>query len=781
MHRFSTLERRFVTIYIPIMLMAYATVVGLYEWYSHHHAVTQLERYAKAVAASQSIILAEPIHNQNYDQVSVIIASIISNSDLSFIAVLDKNETVIDTYGKKDFIFEKRSTITYVSDSTVDVIGYLHIGVTDRRVLAESWNRIIYATVLGFVLLLVAVVSAHIALSKTVGRPLDRLLNAIRATQGGTQREAVHWPVKDEMGELVTAYNSMQDGMHGYEEQLKQLLLNLEARVEERTQELIEARTVAESANIAKSNFLSTMSHEIRTPLNGVLGLAQLLAGTDLDQDQKKKVSTILSSGRTLLAIISDVLDMSRIEAGGIELEEKAFNLGDLLSVIASTFQSLVDDKGLHLAVKNEVPTGILVKGDQVRLRQVLWNLLSNAINFTEAGTVSLSIAKIDDVIEGISNPKDHILHFCVSDTGAGIAPDRVGIIFDAFTQEDSSTTRKHGGTGLGLSIVKQLTRLMGGTIEAKSEVGKGTQFDVYIPFLEANADEIDALAMQNIRDRTHRTEPLSVLIAEDNEVNAEIARAFLEQAGHKTIWVENGLQAVEAAREGWGDLILMDIHMPEMNGVDATKIIRAFETGGDLPIIGLTAEAFVERHAQFIDAGMDDVLTKPFTEQHLLNILAMHRPDKIKSDNPSSSDPISNAEHAIGIEGRKDITRKNLSSIPEDSVIGDETRLAAFRKRVGADIVVSLLDKAQISLDTRMEKLREGIAASDHDMMHEAIHSIKGSSGSMFAMRLSELAADIEQHSADVDVVRKLMPKFEEAAKETATWWRDQKSSKVD
>ncbi len=389
---------------------------------------------------------------------------------------------------------------------------------------------------------------------------------------------------------------------------------------------LISATEKAESASIAKSNFLSTMSHEIRTPLNGVLGLAQLLTDTDLDKDQKQKVEIILSSGHTLLAIINDVLEISKIEAGGIELEEKAFNLKNLISIIASPFQSLADEKGLKLRVIEEDSADLALFGDPVRMRQILWNLLSNAIKFTNSGSVVLTIDNDGHTDDQSPDIKRHQLHFTVSDTGNGIAPDRIDAIFDAFTQEDSSITRKHGGTGLGLSIVKQLTELMGGTIKVTSELGKGSSFDVSIPFNKASAEDAEAVLLKDITYKTHPTEPLNVLIAEDNDVNALIALSFLKKAGHNVKRVENGKQAVDAAREQWADLILMDIHMPEMNGIEATKIIRSTPSGEALPIVGLTAEAFVESHAEFIRAGMNGILTKPFTEQQLMETLGTHR-----------------------------------------------------------------------------------------------------------------------------------------------------------
>lgn len=544
----------------------------------------------------------------------------------------------------------------------------------------------------------------------------------------------------------------------------------LRKKVNERTAALTSAIDEAENANRAKSNFLSTMSHEIRTPLNGVLGLAQLLKNSPLEPDQREKVNTILTSGATLLAILNDVLDMSKIEAGGLELEEKTFSLDRLVSTISEPFQNLANDKGLELEILNEVENNLLIKGDPVRLRQILWNLLSNAIKFTEKGQVTLTVKSEPEpaiATDTLAKSKDHLLSFSVLDTGTGIATDQFDTLFDPFTQEDSSITRRHGGTGLGLTIVKQLTELMGGTIDVESSPGSGSQFCVTIPFMDAGSDQASDVTNEKSDEVLQPTQTLNVLVAEDNQVNAVIAKAFIEKFGHSVKHVENGKEAVDLASTGWPDLILMDIHMPEMDGMEATEIIRKSRSARQLPIIGVTAEAFTDRHVLFLKAGMNDILTKPFTEKQLADVLAKNRLiDRRAIDRDNGDLSSASATVPTGPDPKQETP--SFLSRP----VGDDGRLQELRSQLSSDVVANLLAEAQSNLQHRLDELTQAVQAGNTVKVRETAHAIKGASGSLFAIRLSEMAAEIEQKSNDMASVQALMPDFERASRDTLKWW---------
>jgi signal transduction histidine kinase/ActR/RegA family two-component response regulator len=378
----------------------------------------------------------------------------------------------------------------------------------------------------------------------------------------------------------------------------------------------------AESANAAKSTFLATMSHEIRTPLNGVLGMAQAMAGDELSDRQRDRLSVIHRSGEALLAILNDVLDLSKIEAGKLELEQLEFELAEVARGAYSAFTALANKKGLSFALDIERARGRYL-GDPTRLRQILYNLISNALKFTEQGEIRVTATR-----------EDGVLVLSVRDTGVGIAPENVTKLFAKFDQLDSSTTRRFGGTGLGLAICRELASLMDGEIGVTSELGLGSTFTLRVPLEYMGEEKVQPTVAETVAGEAPAI-ALRVLAAEDNAVNQLVLKTLLHQMGVEPVVVDNGEQAVEAWKTGDFDVILMDIQMPVMDGMTATGQIRALELAQDrarTPIVALTANAMSHQIEQYVAAGMDSHVAKPIQAAELFGALTRAAvPDEVK------------------------------------------------------------------------------------------------------------------------------------------------------
>ncbi len=373
-----------------------------------------------------------------------------------------------------------------------------------------------------------------------------------------------------------------------------------------------EALQAAEAASRAKSDFLATMSHEIRTPMNGVLGLIQVLSHSGLTADQRRTCDTIARSADTLMRILNDILDYSKLEAGKFELEALDCDLADMAQDVASLMRSWAHDKGLHLDV-TVPPVLPHVVGDPTRLRQVLLNLVSNAIKFSERGTVRL------DVTAEQRGPGRLALAMTVSDQGIGMAPAVLNRLFNRFTQADASLTRRFGGTGLGLAIAQQLVQLMGGEIAVESTLGEGSRFTVrlVLPISTRMAQAAPRIGRDALNPRPMTQ--LDILVAEDDETNRLVIRSFLQQQGHKLAFAHNGAEALAAVQAHRYDLVLMDVMMPEMDGIMATQAIRALGSeAATVPIIALTANAMSGDRERYLAAGMDSYVSKPIDRRAL-------------------------------------------------------------------------------------------------------------------------------------------------------------------
>ena len=515
-------------------------------------------------------------------------------------------------------------------------------------------------------------------------------------------------------------------------EELEQHRQNLERKVVERTAQL-------EAASKAKSTFLANMSHEIRTPMNAILGLSHVLRSSRLSEEQHNWLGKMESAAQHLMSIINDVLDISKIEAGKMQLDVTDFNLNDVLRNVLDLTADKIRGKGLamHLDIEPDLPARL--RGDAQRLSQILLNFTSNAAKFTEQGSIAIEVRRLqilDSTLAGATAGGAAIrLRFQVQDTGIGIKPEKQAKLFEAFEQADISTTRKYGGTGLGLTISKHLAEMMNGEIGMESRTGEGSRFWCDIPFSlgEQVAEKIAAPASgpSAVDLLRARQKPCRILVAEDNLINQEVTVILLQDAGFESVLAENGLIALNLSSEQTFDAILMDSQMPVMDGLQATRQIRSLPGCQKLPILALSANVFADDLQKCIAAGMNDHIAKPVDPDKLYAALVKWLPALSALPDPTPIPAASVAEPDV---------LAALAAIPGlDVAMGLKSTLGKLPKYRELLKMYARTNRAELS------SVRSLLEQGEREKARQIVHSLKGASGALGAREVHRLATELD------------------------------------
>ncbi len=658
------------------------------------------------------------------------------NPDIMYAGMYDAQQQLLGSYRHNnhpdEFILSNDELVTaprlYESNHFVQIIQpvYLNDELLGHLVLQatfDSFNKKLqnyFFIILGvFVTTLLLALYLSSQLQRIVSRPIINLVNFIHdVTESKKYNLQANKESNDEFGDLIDAFNEMLVQLNlsfqkrdEAQQALSHNLTHLEDIVSAQTLDLQKSLEVADAANRSKSDFLANMSHEIRTPMNAIIGMTYLVQRTNLNDNQRNHIDKIGVAAQALLSIINDILDFSKIEAGKLALENTVFSLDNLLSDSLDILKIKAEQKNVPLfcVVSPDTPRQLL--GDSLRLGQILVNLISNAVKFTSQGEVVLTVTS--------KNSANHIVELCFSirDTGIGMTDEQINSLFQPFSQADSSITRQYGGSGLGLTICKQLATLMGGEISVNSVYGTGSTFTFTVTLAQAAFNQVaqivEKLPIQNYHAQ-------QILLVDDNEINQEIAYELLTSMGLQVQVANNGKEGLTRALAEPFDLILMDIQMPIMDGLTATRLIRLEKSLDDLPIVAMTAHAMQGDKEKSLAAGMNDHLTKPIEVEKLVAMLNRW----LKMDSTIIQKPV--------------LVPKNPSqnSLPNTLPPFDLVQALKFSNQ-NATLLHELLLNFRSRYADSGKQLAQWIDSNDCTQAAQLAHSLKGVAGTLGASEL--------------------------------------------